>query len=152
MAGWDDAAPPSDAIQAARAGLPLFIGKIPDGQAADYGFKDKVEAESCILGSPYRLHVISPSALSKHKVGDSVESLAAAGSAWYFPIQNDGGTHAVLVVDWMGDHWKAVSLGYAGLASGLDRMRAGAAGHGGGGAPPRLLVVYQASSSMPDLS
>ncbi len=135
--------PDPEVFQAAAKGLPYFVGKIPDGQARNYGFDDKAAAESFSLGSPYRLYVISPKALAAYKTNEPIESTMTSGSIWYFPVKYNDNVCAILVVDWMKDHWEAVSLGYSGLARELDRMER--AWPARDGYCPRLVVLLQAS-------
>lgn len=135
--------PDPEVFQTAAKGLPYFIGKIPGGQAQNYGFDDKAVAESFLLGSPYRLYAISPKALSTYKSNEPIESTMTCGSTWYFPVKYNDKVRAILVVDWMKDHWEAVSLGYAGLARELDQMER--AWPTRDGYCPRLVVLFQAS-------
>jgi hypothetical protein len=65
------------------------------------------------------------------------------GSTWYFPVKNNDKVCAILVIDWMQDHWEAVSIGYAGLARELDQMEC--AWPIRDGYSPRLAVLFQAS-------
>ena len=68
------------------------------------------------LGTPVLLQAIKPSALSSNQVSDTVSSVAAETSMWFFPVLIGAEVKAMLVVDRLDNEWKAVSLGYAPLA------------------------------------
>ena len=61
-------------------------------------------------------YTITPAALTNRARNTAVSSLITETMLWHFPIQVNGKTKTLLVVDHMSDGWKAVSLGYAPLA------------------------------------
>ncbi len=136
-----ESAPP-DVIQAAEDGLQPFMKRIPWGERERFGFTKADDPEQAYFGSPYRLHTITPAALSKYQSEDTVESLISETHMWYFPVMLEDECRVILIVDQMDGQWKAVSLGRAKLARQLGKVRK--AWSRKRGYDPRLIAVFQA--------
>lgn len=133
---------PSEVVEAAENGLQPFLQWIPAESVESYGFRPGDCLENARLGKPFRLHTITPTALRSYIPGAPVDSILSQTEIWYFPIILNGQAKAVLVVDKMGGHWKAVALGYAGLAGELASIRE--QWPESEGYNPMLVVVFQA--------
>lgn len=107
------------------------------------GFSKDNDFSQARLGTPLRLHTITHAALAGDVAVQSVQRLLSETTLWYFPVEMQGETKAMLVVDRMPDGWRAVSFGYAPLArewNVIARQWPTAKGF-----HPRLVVVFQAS-------
>lgn len=114
--------PHEDVLRAAETGLLPYLEKVPLDRIEQYGFVEGDVLQSATLGAPFLLHTITPEALERHLSGTPVAAMITPTSMWYFPVLIEGQARAVLVVDRLDDQWKAVSLGYAGLARELGMM------------------------------
>ena len=133
---------PREILSAATNGLPGFLAQIPAQAKALYGFEAGDDLSRCHLGAPLQQHTITPASLKKATANPAVSSVVSDTSMWFFPVMLGAETKAMLVVDHMPDGWKAVSLGYAGLARELNAIRA--QWPESKGFHPRLIVVFQA--------
>lgn len=133
---------PEAVQQAAAQGLQPFLSKIPAPSVEEYGFVHGDDLATASLGTPFMVHTITPSALEQYQAGMTVASILSPTTAWYFPVLIAGQTRAILAVDNIDNQWKAVSLGYAGLARELgavsQQWKAVQGYH------PMLIVVFQA--------
>jgi hypothetical protein len=133
---------PADVQQAAAAGLPPFLSKIPANALEDYGFARGDDLKAASLGSPFQVQTITPAALEKYQAGMTVAALLTPTTVWYFPVVVNGQYRAILAVDQLNGKWQAVSLGFAGLAKELgvlnNQWKAKDGFH------PVLIVVFQA--------
>ena len=101
-----DEAAPAEVQRAAQAGLPEYVAALPTAQLADYGFRNREEAQRATLGRPYRLHSLSAVA--------SAPTLAAAllpTDMWLYSVLVDGQPRTTLLVDRLADGYRAVQLG-----------------------------------------
>lgn len=134
-------APPEVSV-AASNGLPVFLAKVPLDSKQQYGFPDDADFSKIHLGSPVLLQTIRPSALASNQMSETVSSVVSDTSMWYFPVLMGAEVKAMLVVDRQGNEWKAVSLGYAPLATEwnqvLHQWPAARGYH------PKLIAVFQA--------
>lgn len=133
---------PPDVIQAAEEGLQPFLSRIPPGEREGFGLKKTDNPEQAYLGSPFRLHTITPDALSEYQGGDTVDSLISETKMWYFPVMLEDECRTILIVDQMDGQWKAVSLGRTKLARELGKVRK--VWSRDKGYNPRLIAVFQA--------
>jgi len=124
-------------------GQPNYIPPPSPGQRSAPVFKDNEELKSAVLGQPFQLNVITPTALMAYKVGDSVDSLLTETTCWYFPILVGTTIRSILIVDRMPDGWRAVAIGSARLAPHLDSLVR--CWPSSSGYHARLIVVRQAS-------
>jgi hypothetical protein len=115
---------PQEVLEAAQAGLPFFLGKIPPGSQELYGFASTDDLSAARLGAPLQMLMITPSAIDRSSSGTTVSSLVSETSMWFFPIRDESESKAMLVVDRDGGTWKAVSFGYAGLGHELNELSA----------------------------
>lgn len=93
--------PPPAVFVAATNGLSRFLSEVSTAR----------------LGQPVLLHEIKPVALSTNQTPQKFVHFASETTMWFFPVLNEDGTaDAMLLVDWIGGEWKAVSYGYAPLA------------------------------------
>lgn len=133
---------PEGVLQAAVEGLQPFLSKVPMDSLEQYGLIGSDVLSSASLGTPFLVHMITPSALKQYQAGMTVASIVTQTTMWYFPVLFAGQTKAILVVDQLDNQWKAVSLGYAGLARELGAVsRQWKASQG---YHPMLIVVFQA--------
>jgi len=107
---------PPEVLNAASNGLPVFLASVPANARESYGFPSDGDLAQARLGAPLRRHTITSAALTNRARNTAVSSLITETMLWYFPIQVNGETKALVAVDHMSDGWKAVSLGYAPLA------------------------------------
>ena len=127
--------------RAAAIGLPVFLSQVPPGEEPDYGFATAEEARRAQLGEPFRLHVVTPTALRTWQPGEDAATLLSETDMWYFPIAVDGVVRSILVVDRTPAGWEAVSLGYAPLAAALQDLMQNESKNGH---PLLLAVSFQA--------
>jgi hypothetical protein len=133
---------PPEVLNAASNGLPVFLASVPATAKESYGFPSDSDLTQARLGAPLRRYTITPAALTNRARSTAVSSLITETTLWYFPIQVNGETKALLAVDRMSDGWKAVSLGYAPLArewNQVTRQWPASKGY-----HPRLVTVFQA--------
>ncbi len=113
---------PSGAINAAENGLQAFLQKIPEGEFALFGFTRDDDLDNAKTGTPFQIHTITPTALSRYNPGDTVNSLISPTDVWYFPIMVDNTMKAILTVGRLNDIYKAVALGQASLTGELEKI------------------------------
>ncbi len=133
---------PHDVIQAAEEGLQPFLKRIPQGERERFGFTKTDNPEQAYLGNPFRLHTITPAAISEYQPGDTANSLISETRMWYFPVMFENEFRTILIVDHMDGQWKAVSLGRAKLARQLGKVSKDWSRKRG--YAPRLIAVFQA--------
>lgn len=133
----------SPPIDAARAGLPAMLARLPQGEATSYGFPAGTDPSAAtLLYEPLQLKTITPAALASYAEGQPLEALLSDTRLWYFPVGVNGSLAALLVVDLVDGQYQAVSLGYAGLAAALA---APLERHANGQTEmPQLVAVFQA--------
>jgi hypothetical protein len=133
---------PPEVNAAASNGLPVFLAKVPPDSKQQYGFPDNADFSKVHLGSPLLLQTIRPSDLSSNQTSGTVSSVVSDTSMWFFPVLMGAEAKSMLVVDRLGNEWKAVSLGYAPLAGEwnqvLHQWPAASGYH------PKLIAVFQA--------
>jgi hypothetical protein len=133
---------PPEVLDAASNGLPAFLASVPATTRESYGFPSDSDLTQARLGAPLLQYTVTPAALTNRARSTAVSSLITETPLWYFPIQMNGETKALLAVDHMSDGWKAVSLGYAPLAREwtlVARQWPASKGY-----HPRLVTVFQA--------
>jgi len=108
---------PLGVAAAASNGLPAFLAKVPSSSKQLYGFPAEADLTKASLGLPVQFQALKPTALSSNQVDGTVSSVASETSMWFFPVLMEGEVRAMLVVDRQSNEWKAVSFGYAALAS-----------------------------------
>ena len=113
---------PDDVVQAAQQGLMPFLDKIPKNSLDQFGFGQTDSFDAAVLGTPFLVHTITPSALKQYQSGVTVASLLTPTTLWYFPVLIAGQPKAILVVDQISNQWQAVSLGYPSLAREWDTV------------------------------
>ena len=113
---------PDAVVQAARQGLRPFLDKIPRNSLDQFGFDQADSFDAAVLGAPFLVHTITPSALKQYQSGVTVTSLLTPTSLWYFPVLIAGHPKAILVVDQLNHQWQAVSLGYPYVAREWDAV------------------------------
>jgi len=113
---------PAGVLQAAAEGLQPYLSKIPADSLEQYGFVNGEALNTASLGTPFLLYTLTPAALQQYQAGMSVASVVTPTTMWYFPVLVAGQPRAILVVDRLNNQWKAVSLGYAGLAKELGAL------------------------------
>jgi len=113
---------PDAVVQAAGLGLRSFLDKIPQNSLAQFGFDQTDSLDAAVLGAPFLVHTITPSALRQYQAGVTVTSLLTPTSLWYFPVLIAGQPKAILVVDQLNNQWQAVSLGYPYVAREWDAV------------------------------
>ena len=133
---------PESVRQAAVEGLQPYLNKIPVESLEEFGFVRGDAVNMASLGTPFLLYTITPAALEQYRTGMTVASIVTPTTVWYFPVLIAGQPRVILVVDRLDNQWKAVSLGYAGLARELGALiRQWKASQG---YQPMLIVVFQA--------
>ena len=128
--------------KAAEEGLQPFLNRIPQGELEKFGFAKEDSPDQAYTGSPFRLHTITPAALSAYQPGDSADSIISETGIWYFPVMLKNEIRAILIVDQIKGRWKAVSLGKAKLAGELAKVRKQWSERKGYN--PLLIAVFQA--------
>ena len=128
--------------EAAEEGLQPFLNRIPRGELEKFGFVKEDSPDQAYTGSPFRLHTITPAALSAYQPGDSADSIISETGMWYFPVMLKNEIRAILIVDQVKGRWKAVSLGKAKLAGELAKVRKQWSERKGYN--PLLIAVFQA--------
>jgi hypothetical protein len=96
---------------------------IPDKFKNDYGFDTSDSLRDISLGEPFNIFKITPAAIENYKEGDSTGSLLTKTNLWYFPVMLKEESKAYVIVDKMGDTYKAVSFGYTNLAKGINVIK-----------------------------
>jgi len=77
---------PDAVVQSAGLGLRSFLDKIPQNSLAQFGFDQTDSFDAAVLGAPFLVHTITPSALRQYQSGVTVTSLLTPTSLWYFPV------------------------------------------------------------------
>jgi hypothetical protein len=102
---------PTEVQRAAEAGLPEYVAALPAGALADFGFPNAEEARRATLGQPYRIHILSPSALSNDLSEQSLASRLQLTDMWLYPVLVEGEPRTILLVVRMPEGYRAVQLG-----------------------------------------
>jgi len=134
--------PPDGVLKAANDGLMSFLEQIPKGAMQEYGFAKDDNLDEAYLGGAFRLHNISPEALSMYKSNDSVSAIISETDIWYFLVTINDATKSILIVEKFNSEWKTVGLGYASLAKELSIILK--QWPRSDGFNPLLIVVFQA--------
>ena len=140
-------------FEIAREGLKTFWDKIPPEKINEYGFDITDSINNVHIEEPLNLYQITPTAIENYNQGDSIKSLLSLTDLWYFPLSVDNIIKSILVVDKVGNEFKAVSLGYARLAKAIDALKF--KWRSSTGYRFKLVVVYQAKSflyTIPELN
>jgi len=133
---------PQEVLEAAKTGLPLFLGQIPPGSKEQYGFASTDDLSATRLGAPLQMLTIKPTAIDKSSSSTTVSSILSETSMWFFPIRIETESKAMLVVDRDDATWKAVSFGYGELGHELNELLA--QWPDSKGFHPQLIAVFQA--------
>jgi hypothetical protein len=133
---------PQAVLEAAKTGLPFFLGQIPPGSKELYGFASTDDLSAARLGAPLQMLTIRPAAIDKSSSSATVSSILSETSMWYFPIRIESESKAMLVVDRDGGTWKAVSFGYTSLGHELNELLA--QWPDSKGFHPQLIAVFPA--------
>ncbi len=116
--GEDEVSP--DAVMAvARQDFPTFIGRIPAGLEARYGFRDSSELSRVQVSTPFRVHTID---VVRGKGGPVIAETIRPLDEWRVPPTVDGRRRALLTVVRTDGRLEAVDFGAAGLAEALDAL------------------------------
>jgi len=138
------ASAPDEVTRIAQQGLQHFVSPVTGPDLEVCGIPAGTSLEQMSLGKPFELHEISPQALASNRTVTSVQQLIVGSTQYYFPVLVSGTTRAILIVDKVNGQWKAVSLGYPGLAAELALLRATWPEEQG--FHPELIVMRQAYS------
>ena len=133
---------PQEVLEAAKTGLPFYLGQIPPGSKELYGFASTDDLSAARLGAPLQMLTITPAAIDKSSSSRTVSSILSETGMWFFPIQIESESKAMLVVDRDDGTWKAVSFGYAGLSHELNELLA--QWPDSKGFHPQLIAVFPA--------
>ena len=137
---------PDEVTRIAQQGLKRFVSSVAGPDMEDCGIPAGTFLEHMSLGKSFELHEISPQALTSNRTVTSVQQLITGSTQYYFPVLINGTTKAILIVDKMNGQWRAVSLGYPGLAAELALIKA--AWPEEQGFHPALIVMRQANSML----
>lgn len=117
--------PPAAAWLAARTGLDGLVAAALADRPDSYGFPPDVAAEELRLDAPWRRYALPPETVLAAAPPDSpAEATLQATDTWFFPVVCRDSSCALLAVVRIDGAWRAASLGYAGLARELARVRA----------------------------
>lgn len=128
----------------AANGLLMYWKNIPDGLKYQYGFASTDSLKDVHLEEPFNLYQITPASLENYKEGDSTESLLSKTDLWYFPLSVNNEIKSVIVVEKVGNDFRAVSFGYANLAREINTIKH--KWHTSNGYRFHLVVAFQANS------
>jgi hypothetical protein len=104
-------------------GLITYWKNIPNGLECQYGFASTDSLKDVHLEEPFNLYQITQASLDNYKEGDSTESLLSKTELWYFPLSVNNEIKSVLVVEKVGNDFRAVSFGYASLAREINAIK-----------------------------
>jgi hypothetical protein len=107
----------------AEKGLITYWKNIPDGLKDKYGFAATDSLKDVHLEEPFNLYQITQASLNNYKEGDSTESLLSKTELWYFPLSVNDEIKSVIVVDKVGNDFRAVSFGYSRLAREINAIK-----------------------------
>lgn len=121
---------PSEVIQAAGEGLPVFFhmfsqqaAEQPHFKIEDFGFEENDSLDQAYLGEAFQLHELTPNTILNYQQNTPVDSLLSKTEVWYFLVMIDEEVKAILIVDKMKDVWQTVALGKAKIAKELGKIR-----------------------------
>lgn len=112
---------PAAVGQAARAGLRGFLDRIPEGDLATMGLRDRSEAQRAVLGSGWAVLYGTSGELSVLGDSDLEGSVDDRVREWEFPVLVDQTARLFLTVAWHRGEWRAVAMGGAPRARTLAR-------------------------------
>lgn len=136
--------PSQNIVQAAEAGLTVFV-KDPQMKNLDrLGFGGRAVIDDVTLGRGFLIHTIPPQTILDEINGLDLYAGAVPTTQWQFLIEAEGKAISLLTVDRMGDQWQAVSIGSAGLAEQLEKIME--SWPSSEGYEYRLIRIYQATS------
>jgi hypothetical protein len=117
---FGEAAATAQAVQAAgQSGLSHFLTNLHGHARRTLGLPDDLSTEALVLGRPILMHRILPAAIERYHEDMPAADLFTPTTQYYIPVRASGTTYALLIVDSVDGHWKAVSLGYPRLAAAL---------------------------------
>ncbi|MCP3966179.1 MAG: hypothetical protein GY750_04405 [Lentisphaerae bacterium] len=131
----------AEQINAAKAGLKIFMKHISREAAIMDGFDQSDNLQNAYLGKPFNLYRVDPDKLLNFKSEQSVNSVISKTNLWYFPVLIDKEIRSILVVGKLNGEWSAVALGYKNLASEIGKVRKQWPENKG--FDPRIIITYQ---------
>lgn len=97
-----------------------YLEKIPGPFLTNYGITSKSDFVNVSLGEPYQLFYLDNEDIGQiNQKQINVKEIIHETNMWYFPVIFDSKYIAILIIDKMNDHWKAVSFGYSSLSKEL---------------------------------
>jgi len=73
---------PSEVIQAAGEGLPVYLGLISQGNVEEYGFSEDDNLDQAVLGHPFPEYVLTTTAVENYRDGDTIYDVLEEASSW----------------------------------------------------------------------
>jgi hypothetical protein len=141
--------PTPDILNAAEQGLKPYIAAIPSNSLPHFGFEEKSQADTAVLGQAFHVYTAPPSAILDDKAND-LSAAAVPTAMWDFLILSGGKSAALLTVDKMGSKYEAVSIGGSGTAGQLSVLTE--AYPVSEGYEYRVIRVFQASAEFVEVS
>lgn len=101
-----------DHQQVARQGLHSWLDDLRvNSEFKNYGFTDENELDEVILGDPYPVFQIIPSALKNYQKSQRVSNLISNEQWWEFPLLVNGEARGLLTVVQLDGEWKIIKYG-----------------------------------------
>lgn len=110
-------------MNAAEEGLHSFLSRMPAAARERFGFSESDNLAEATLGDPFNLFVIHPEAVLDYSPSEPIENILTTTNLWYFPVRIRQKTRCLLIVDFIKDEWRTVSLGAASLAQEVEDVR-----------------------------
>jgi hypothetical protein len=114
----------TDARTAAIQGIKYWLKVIPGRNLKGYGFSNKTEFTQATLGKPIRVYTIQPQKILHYKGEGIAAIISATDERWFFPVLVKDRYRTILIIVRRGGTYKAVGIGYAGLARELNAIAA----------------------------
>lgn len=110
----------SKVIKAAQDNLASSLAKIPAGQEKSFGFTSRDEFVNASVGKPYRVITFHKDFYNDEVTLDKNNSIVTQNE-WRVPVTVNGKNRLLLTVTGIGDEYKVVDVGGAGLAKELEQ-------------------------------
>jgi hypothetical protein len=145
------AMPPEEVVSAAKKGLGSFLLAIQPQDLKRMGFLNQSEVDNAKVGDGFQTYTIHPTnVLSYREDVVDLSSSVIPTKEWQFLIVANGQAKSILTVDLMGNQWKAVGIGAAGLARQLGIIVQSYPSDAG--YSHRFIRVFQARSDFVEIS
>jgi hypothetical protein len=108
-------------LDAAKAGLSIYLEKIPAGIETSYGFNDRNEFKLATLGKPFPIYLLKIDFFTEPTVTPNKNYLVKSNT-YKIPVIINGEYRSMLTVALMNGVWKTVGIGAAGLAKELGAL------------------------------